>query len=109
MGPDAHVASLFPGAPALYETDRSVVGVHGSPKPPPTRISLTMPVLRRADDVWFLVAGADKAHAVGLALSGAGEVQAPAAGPRGRRLTLWLVDRAAATSVPAALVRLSSP
>jgi 6-phosphogluconolactonase len=109
MGPDAHVASLFPGAPALYETDRSVVGVHGSPKPPPTRISLTMPVLRRADDVWFLVAGADKAHAVGLALSGAGEVQAPAAGPRGRRLTLWLVDRAAAISVPAALVRLSSP
>jgi 6-phosphogluconolactonase len=109
VGPDAHVASLFPGAPALYETERSVVGVHGSPKPPPTRISLTMPVLRRADDVWFLVAGADKAHAVGLALSGAGEVQAPAAGPRGRRQTLWLLDRAAATSVPPALVRLSSP
>jgi 6-phosphogluconolactonase len=109
VGPDAHVASLFPGAPALYERERSVVGVHGSPKPPPTRISLTMPVLRRADDVWFLVAGADKAHAVGLALSGAGEVQAPAAGPRGRRQTLWLLDRAASTSVPPALVRLSSP
>jgi 6-phosphogluconolactonase len=109
VGPDAHVASLFPGAPALYETDRTVVGVHGAPKPPPTRISLTMPVLRRAEDVWFLVAGADKAQAVGLALSGAGEVQAPAAGPRGRRATLWLVDRAAAKSVPPALVRLSSP
>ncbi|MFL6100867.1 MAG: 6-phosphogluconolactonase [Actinomycetales bacterium] len=109
VGPDAHVASLFPGAPALYETERSVVGVRGSPKPPPVRVSLTMPVLRRADDVWFLVAGADKAHAVGLALSGAGEVQAPAAGPRGRRATLWLVDRAAATNVPPALVRVSSP
>lgn len=109
VGPDAHVASLFPGAPALYETERSVVGVRGSPKPPPVRVSLTMPVLRRADDVWFLVAGADKAHAVGLALSGAGEVQAPAAGPQGRRSTLWLVDRAAATNVPPALVRVSSP
>lgn len=109
VGPDAHVASLFPGAPALYETERSVVGVRGSPKPPPVRVSLTMPVLRRADDVWFLVAGEDKAHAVGLALSGAGEVQAPAAGPRGRRATLWLVDRAAAANVPPALVRVSSP
>lgn len=109
VGPDAHVASLFPGAPALYETERSVVGVRGSPKPPPVRVSLTMPVLRRADDVWFLVAGADKAHAVGLALSGAGEMQAPAAGPRGRRATLWLVDRAAAANVPPALVRVSSP
>jgi 6-phosphogluconolactonase len=68
-----------------------------------------MPVLRRAEDVWFLVAGADKAQAVGLALSGAGEVQAPAAGPRGGRLTLWLVDRAAARAVPPALIRLSSP
>ena len=109
VGPDAHVASLFPEAPALYETERTAVGVRNSPKPPPTRISLTMPVLRRAEDVWFLVAGADKADAVGLALSGAGEVQAPAAGPRGRRLTLWLVDRAAARAVPPALIRLSSP
>ena len=105
MGPDAHVASLFPESPALYERERSVVAVRNSPKPPPTRITLTMPVLRRAEDVWFLVAGADKAQAVGLALSGAGEVQAPAAGPRGRRATLWLVDRAAARSVP----RLAGP
>jgi 6-phosphogluconolactonase len=109
VGPDAHVASLFPESPALYERERSVVAVRNSPKPPPTRISLTMPALRRAEDVWFLVAGADKAQAVGLALSGAGEVQAPAAGPRGRRATIWLVDRAAARSVPPALIRLSSP
>ena len=46
VGPDAHVASLFPEAPALYETERTAVGVRNSPKPPPTRISLTMPVLR---------------------------------------------------------------
>jgi 6-phosphogluconolactonase len=109
VGPDAHVASLFPEAPGLYETERTAIAVRNSPKPPPTRISLTMPVLRRAEDVWFLVAGADKAQAVGLALSGAGEVQAPAAGPRGRRATIWLVDRAAARAVPPALIRPSSP
>ncbi len=109
VGPDAHVASLFPEAPALYERERTAIAVRNSPKPPPTRITLTMPVLSRAEDVWFLVAGADKAQAVGLALSGAGEVQAPAAGPHGRRATLWLVDRAASRAVPPALVRLSSP
>ena len=109
VGPDAHVASLFPGQPALYETERTVVGVHGSPKPPPTRISLTMPVLRSADEVWFVAAGEDKAGAVGLALSGAGEVQAPAAGPSGRRRTLWLLDRAAAAQAPRQLVRVASP
>ena len=43
VGPDAHVASLFPEAPALDETERTAVGVRNSPKPPPTRISLTMP------------------------------------------------------------------
>lgn len=109
VGPDAHVASLFPGHPALYERDGSVVAVHGSPKPPPTRVSLTFPALCRARDVWFMVSGADKADAVGLALSGAGEMQAPAAGVHGTRSTLWLVDRAAARHVPQELVRIASP
>ncbi len=99
VGPDAHVASLFPGAPALAETERTAISVRNSPKPPPTRITLTMPVLHRADEVWFLVAGADKADAVRLAWSGATEQQAPAAGPRGRRATLWLVDQAAASGL----------
>jgi 6-phosphogluconolactonase len=105
MGPDAHVASMFPHAPGLAETERTAIAVRNSPKPPPTRISLTMPVLSRAEDVWFLVAGADKAEAAGLALSGAGVSEAPAAGPHGRRATLWLVDQAAATAVPADLLR----
>ncbi|HET8600245.1 MAG TPA: 6-phosphogluconolactonase [Segeticoccus sp.] len=109
VGPDAHVASLFPGHPALYERDRPVVAVHGSPKPPPTRVSLTFPALCHARDVWFMVSGADKADAVGLALSGAGEMQAPAAGVHGTRSTLWLVDRPAAQHVPQELVRIASP
>lgn len=109
VGPDAHVASMFPEHPAIHEQDRTVVGVHGSPKPPPTRITMTLPAICAAEEVWLVVAGADKAGAVGLALSGAGPVQAPAGAVSGRRATLWLLDRAAATHVPAALVRLASP
>ncbi|HEY7721446.1 MAG TPA: 6-phosphogluconolactonase [Pedococcus sp.] len=109
VGPDAHVASLFPEHPVLHEEDRAVVGVHGSPKPPPMRVSLTFRALCSARDVWFLVAGADKAKAVGLALSGAGPMQAPAAGVSGIRSTTWLLDRPAATHVPKALIRISSP
>ena len=109
VGPDAHVASLFPEHAALHERDRSTIGVRGAPKPPPTRISLTFPALCAARDVWFLVSGADKAGAVGLALSGAGEMQAPAAGVRGTRSTTWLLDREAATHVPRQLIRPASP
>ncbi|MCZ4121171.1 6-phosphogluconolactonase [Streptomyces sp. H39-S7] len=100
VGPDTHVASLFPEHPAVRETERTVVGVHGAPKPPPTRISLTLPAIRAAREVWLLAAGEDKANAVAMALSGAGEIQAPAAGARGRRRTLWLLDRAAAAKLP---------
>ncbi|MDB1088497.1 6-phosphogluconolactonase [Streptomyces sp. ACA25] len=100
VGPDTHVASLFPELPAVRETERTVVGVHGAPKPPPTRITLTLPAIRAAQEVWLLAAGADKARAVALALAGAGEVQIPAAGARGTRRTLWLLDRAAADRLP---------
>jgi 6-phosphogluconolactonase len=109
VGPDAHVASLFPDMAGVHETERTVIGVHGSPKPPPLRISFTLPTIGHADEVWLTVAGDDKAHAVGLALRGAGPVQAPAGSVSGRRSTLWLLDRAAATQVPPALVRPASP
>ncbi|MGW7490247.1 6-phosphogluconolactonase [Streptomyces sp. NPDC054786] len=103
VGPDTHVASLFPELPAVYEQERTVVGVHGAPKPPPTRISLTLPAIRAAREVWLLAAGEDKANAVAIALSDAGEVQAPAAGARGRSRTLWLLDEAAAAQLPRSL------
>jgi 6-phosphogluconolactonase len=108
LGPDAHVASLFPEHPALHETESSTIGVRGAPKPPPVRVSMTFPSLCAARDVWFLVAGPDKAGAVGLALSGAGPLQAPAAGVAGLRSTTWLLDREAATHVPTQLIRLAS-
>ena len=100
VGPDTHVASLFPEHPGVRETDRTVVGVHGAPKPPPTRVSLTLPAIRAAKEVWLLAAGEDKANAVAMALSGAGEIQAPAAGAYGRDRTLWLLDEPAASRLP---------
>ena len=100
VGPDTHVASLFPELPAVRETERTVVGVHGAPKPPPTRTTLTLPAIRSAREVWLLAAGEDKAKAAAIALSGAGEIQAPAAGAYGRSRTLWLLYAAAASQLP---------
>jgi 6-phosphogluconolactonase len=108
IGPEGHVASLFPGRPALYD-DRAVVGVRGSPKPPPIRVSMTMPTLQHAHDVWFVASGEEKARAVHLAVSGAGVVQVPAAGPKGMQSTWWLLDRAAASQLPPDMARLASP
>lgn len=103
VGPDTHVASLFPELPAVRETARTVVGVRGAPKPPPTRTTLTLPAIRAAREVWLLAAGEDKAEAAAIALSGAGEIQAPAAGAYGRARTLWLLDQAAASQLPRTL------
>jgi 6-phosphogluconolactonase len=100
VGPDGHCASLFPGHPGVYERDAAVIAVHDSPKPPPTRLSLTFRALDAAAEVWFVAAGSGKAPAVALALSGASSIDVPAAGPRGRDRTLWLVDRAAAAQLP---------
>lgn len=108
VGPDGHVASVFPESPASYET-RPVVAVRGAPKPPPTRLTLTLRAINSAREVWLVAAGEDKATAVHLALSGAGPVQVPAAGVRGRARTLWLLDRAAARRLPPNLARHASP
>lgn len=101
VGPDTHVASLFPELAAVRERERTVVGVRGAPKPPPTRVTLTLPAIRAAREVWLLAAGQDKAGAAALALSGAGEeVHTPAAGAWGTARTWWFLDRAAAAQLP---------
>ncbi len=105
VGEEGHTASIFPESPAAYD-ERPVVAVHGSPKPPPTRLSFTFPTIAAATEVWLATVGAEKAGAVALALGGAGAVQIPAAGAHGRSRTLWLLDRAAAAQLPAELVRL---
>lgn len=105
MGPEGHTASIFPESPAAYD-ERVVLAVHGCPKPPPTRISMGFAAIGQAREVWMVVAGADKASAVTLALSGAGRVQIPAAGAVGRAQTLWLLDEGAASQLPRDLRRL---
>ncbi|WP_158890001.1 6-phosphogluconolactonase [Amycolatopsis anabasis] len=99
LGGEGHTASVFPESPAVYEQERTVVAVRNCPKPPPTRVSLTLPTIRRSHDVWLMTAGEAKADAVALALAGAGEVQLPVAGARGQRRTLWLLDRTSASKL----------
>jgi 6-phosphogluconolactonase len=98
VGPDGHIASLFPGFPQLDAGDRIAVGVTGSPKPPPERISLTFAALNRSASVWFLVSGEGKAAAVASALAeGTDPHETPAAGVRGTEETIWFLDRPAAS------------
>lgn len=97
IGPDGHIASLFPGFAQLDVTDAVAVGVTGSPKPPPERISLTFSALNRARSVWFLVSGEGKSDAVAQALGGADRHDIPAAGVTGHDETIWFLDRGAAS------------
>ncbi|MGY5764478.1 6-phosphogluconolactonase [Brachybacterium sp. DNPG3] len=101
VGPDAHVASLFPEHPDQHETGASAVAVEDSPKPPSQRVSLTWPVLNSARHVGLLVAGADKADAVVLAHGGIAPWTAPASAVRGLESTTWYLDEAAASGLGA--------
>lgn len=99
MGPDGHCASLFPGFPQVHAAG-PVVAVTGSPKPPPERISLTIPALSNTRDVWFLVSGEAKAEPAAKALArGASVDEVPAAGPRGLERTVWYLDSPAASQL----------
>jgi 6-phosphogluconolactonase len=98
LGPEGHVASIFPESPAARD-ERPVVAVYDCPKPPPTRISLTQQAIGAAAEVWIVAAGGEKADAVKAALSGATPLEVPAAGARGQQRTLWLLDRAAAAAL----------
>jgi 6-phosphogluconolactonase len=99
LGPDAHCASLFPNDPALGERERPVVGVDVPGMAPLVpRVTLTLPVLNRAREIVFLVAGEDKAPAVARAFGGRRGPDAPASlvEPDDGSLTV-LLDPAAAS------------
>ena len=104
VGPDGHIASLFPHRSGIQVTDRTVIPVRNSPKPPPERLSLTRPVINASQRIWLVLAGADKASALGLALAGASRDEVPVAGIKGRRRTVFFVDADAAAEVPEALI-----
>jgi 6-phosphogluconolactonase len=104
VGPDGHVASLFPDHPTVRETERRAVAETASPKPPPERLSLTLPVINRSERIWLVLAGADKAGALGLALADANVASVPVAGVQGRKRTVFFVDQEAAAEVPENLI-----
>ncbi|WP_345750010.1 6-phosphogluconolactonase [Microbacterium rhizophilus] len=104
VGPDGHIASLFPDRGEVLVTDRAVLAVRESPKPPPERITFTLPVINASADIWMVVAGADKASALGLMLAGAGHPSVPAAGAEGTADTVVFVDEDAAADVPEDLI-----
>ena len=99
MGGEGHINSLFPESAAVREASRMVVGVENSPKPPPRRITLTLPAIQRSREVWLIVSGEGKADAVAAAVHGADPVDVPAAGAIGREATVWLLDEAAASKL----------
>lgn len=92
MGPDGHVASLFPGSTPESHGEL-VIAESSSPKPPAERISLSYKALCSANEVWFLVAGSDKADAVSKVFE---EKKLPAALVSGKKLTRWYIDTKAA-------------
>jgi len=96
IGPDGHCCSLFPHHPGLQVLDRPVTAIYESPKPPPTRLSLTFPALDAVRELYFVASGDGKADAVAKALGGSPREDTPSGSPRGVEHTLWLVDEAAA-------------
>ncbi len=97
MGPDGHVASIFPAHPSSEPTSLKVIDVTDAPKPPPERISLTLPTLNKSTEIWFLVSGPDKADAVAKAF--AGDESVPGGRTRGVGFTRFFVDTAAASQI----------
>lgn len=87
MGPDGHVASLFPGR---LHAKQWIVTEDSSPKPPSMRLSLSYQALCRAQRVWFLVAGRDKADATTSAMKNS---DLPAGRVRGISETIWWIDQ----------------
>ena len=99
IGPDGHIASLFPGSPTLEAGDQEIcLGVADSPKPPPERITLTLAVLNSARGCLLLATGAGKADAID-AMLGEPSHHVPASLLRRERLTV-IVDDAAAPGGP---------
>ncbi|KAL1818579.1 hypothetical protein DCAR_0414762 [Daucus carota subsp. sativus] len=100
MGPDGHVASLFPGHPLVQENKQWVASIENSPKPPPERITFTFPVINASAHIAVVAAGASKAHPVHVAV---GDGQNPdllpvqLVSPEGE--LAWFLDKEAASKL----------
>lgn len=97
MGPEGHMNSIFPHTPAVAEDERLVVGVRDCPKPPPERLTFTLPAVRRSRHVIVVAAGDGKAEAVAQGLGGADPADWPVAGAVGTESTTYHLDGPAAS------------
>ena len=95
MGPDGHVASLFPGSPGIT-FGSWVVAEENSPKPPKERISLSYSALSSSEEVWFIVAGSEKSDAVAAVFD---KIDLPATKVNGKSCTRWYLDKAAGSKI----------
>ena len=92
VGPDGHVASLFPGVADL-DDQRNIFAITDSPKPPPSRISFTMKFINEAREVWIVAAGESKAEAVAKIIDA--DLSIPASYVSAKVRTRLIVDQAA--------------
>lgn len=97
LGPDGHVASLFPGHRAYTANSAGVVAIHDSPKPPAERVTMGLSAINRAQRIWVVAAGQAKADVVASCLKN--DEYYPGAAVRGTHETLWLLDAAALSAV----------
>ena len=96
MGPDGHTCSLFPGHGLLKEQEKWVASIEDSPKPPPCRITLTMPVLQAARKVCFVSTGEGKADMLKRIVAGDESIPCATVQPDKAE---WYVDTAAASKL----------
>ena len=99
VGPDGHIASLFPEHPDQKETTLTASAVRDSPKPPPERITLTWPAVNSARHVVLLAAGAEKAEAVARAHADIDPWACPSSAVRGLESTTWYLDEDSASGL----------
>ena len=95
MGPDGHICSLFPGRVDMDEAS-PILPIRNSPKPPPERITVSMPVMRSCGEVWLTTAGSAKADALGRAFAGTSPLDLPVAGILSPTTRVYLDEAAAA-------------
>jgi 6-phosphogluconolactonase len=97
MGPDGHIASLFPGK-LTGESGSPIVAEHDSPKPPRLRLSFSYSVINSAKEIWFIVSNSDKAEAVAKVFGDTPQV-IPAGRVSGKEKTAWYIDQTAGNLV----------
>lgn len=96
VGPDGHIASLFPGHAALT-SNAAIAGISNSPKPPAQRLTWTLSTLNASEQIWFIATGSEKANAVSKLISGSDVNEIPACGVHGKQKTVLYADKSALT------------